>query len=163
MNNSSTHDEYEAIASRDQSITLASGKQVTIRPMTIATVAKMARALNDQALMIGLREAFEAADAMAFVPFCLANAEHLIAAVAIGADIPLEEVEAMQLDDFVALTIAVYGVNQDFFVRRLAPMITKAATQLATGGPQSKAQTNGQAPGLVQSLSSSAPAIPSTP
>ena len=55
-----------------------------------------------------------------------ANADSLVAAVAIGSRKDRAWVDDLDLDDLVALAGAVLEVNADFFVHRVLPGLTKA-------------------------------------
>jgi len=55
-----------------------------------------------------------------------ANADSLVAAVAIGSRKDRAWVDELDLDDLVALAGAVLEVNADFFVHRVLPGLTKA-------------------------------------
>jgi hypothetical protein len=55
-----------------------------------------------------------------------ANADSLVAAVAIGSRKDRAWVDELDLDDLVALAGAVLEVNADFFVRAVLPGLTKA-------------------------------------
>ena len=55
-----------------------------------------------------------------------ANADALVAAVAIGSRKPREWVDDLDLDDLVELAGSVLEVNADFFVHRVLPGMTKA-------------------------------------
>ena len=55
-----------------------------------------------------------------------ANADSLVAAVAIGSRKDRAWVDELELDDLVALAGAVLEVNADFFVHRVLPGLTKA-------------------------------------
>lgn len=56
----------------------------------------------------------------------------LLKAVALAARSDLVWVESLQLDDAVRLAEAVFEVNADFFVRRVAPAIQQAALTVRT-------------------------------
>lgn len=56
----------------------------------------------------------------------------LLKAVALAARSDLVWVESLQLDDAVRLAEAVFEVNADFFVRRVAPAIQQAALKVRT-------------------------------
>jgi hypothetical protein len=54
----------------------------------------------------------------------------LLKAVALAARSDLVWVESLQLDDAVRLAEAVFEVNADFFVRRVAPALQQAARKV---------------------------------
>lgn len=78
------------------------------------------------------------------------QAEHVIAATAIGSGVEREWLNARTADDLITLASAVIEVNADFFVRRVIPAIEQAAAALngltPTGGtpglPASAAQAS---------------------
>jgi len=58
------------------------------------------------------------------------DGEAAIAAVAIACRRPVEWVSGLSLDDAVRLAQAVFEVNADFFVKRLAPEIERASLRI---------------------------------
>jgi hypothetical protein len=54
----------------------------------------------------------------------------LVKAIALAARSDLVWVESLQLDDAVRLAEAVFEVNADFFVRRVAPALQQAARKV---------------------------------
>lgn len=62
------------------------------------------------------------------------NAENVIVATVIGAGVEREWLNAREGDAIVELASAVLEVNADFFVRRIVPLIEKAAASLTAAG-----------------------------
>ncbi len=58
------------------------------------------------------------------------HGEAVIAAIAIAARRPVDWVAGLDLDEAVRLAEAVFGVNADFFIRRLLPSVTQAAARI---------------------------------
>ena len=58
------------------------------------------------------------------------HGEAVIAAIAIATRRPVEWVSGLDLDEAVRLAEAVFGVNADFFIRRLLPSVTQAAARI---------------------------------
>jgi len=72
--------------------------------------------------------------------------ESLLRAIAIASRRPTEWVAALAMDDAVRLATAVFEVNADFFVQRLAPVVQQAAERV-----------NGRLGGATHSTASSGP------
>lgn len=78
------------------------------------------------------------------------HGESLLGALALAARRERAWVERLSLDDAVRLAAALFEVNADFFVQRLAPAVQHAA-----------ARVNGRLSGATPSTASSAPATAS--
>ena len=74
------------------------------------------------------------------------HGESFLRAIAITSRRPTEWVAALAMDDAVRLATAVFEVNADFFVRRLAPVVQQAAERV-----------NGRLGGATPSTASSGP------
>lgn len=58
------------------------------------------------------------------------HGEDLLRAIAIASRRPTEWVAALAMDDAVRLATAVFEVNADFFMQRLAPVVHQAAVRV---------------------------------
>ncbi len=74
------------------------------------------------------------------------HVEAVIAAVDIATRRPVDGVADLDLDDAVHLAEAVFGVNADFFIRRLLPSVTQAAARI---GQALESPTPGAMPSSV--------------
>ena len=69
--------------------------------------------------------------------------EDLVAALAVAIRRPREWVAARELDEAIRLCEAVFEVNADFFIQRLAPVLARVATRVETIGARcSSASSN---------------------
>ena len=99
-----------------------SGEHIDLTPLKVGEVPAFARAVQPIA-----------ASLLASPDWLALLAEHgeaVIAAVAIAARRPVDWVADLDLDDAVHLAEAVFGVNADFFIRRLLPSVTQAAARI---------------------------------
>lgn len=123
------------------------GQRYEVRPITVRQVPAFTRAALPlfaglgQSLGAGAEEGAggfaERLAALAVDPErLLALWEPLLATVQIGAQLEREQIEALELDELLALIGAVCEVNADFFVRRLLPAVLSGLQRLtATLGP----------------------------
>ena len=74
------------------------------------------------------------------------HGEAVIAALAIATRRPVDWVAGLDLDEAVRLAEAVFGVNADFFIRRLLPSVTQAAARI---GQALESPTPGAMPSSV--------------
>ncbi|MDP2431462.1 MAG: hypothetical protein Q8O33_05475 [Pseudomonadota bacterium] len=58
--------------------------------------------------------------------------EDLVSALAVAVRKPPEWVAARELDEAIRLSEAVFEVNADFFIQRLAPILARVATRVET-------------------------------
>jgi len=81
------------------------------------------------------------------------HGEDLLRAIAIASRRPPEWVAALALDDAVRLATAVFEVNADFFVQRLAPVVQQAAVRVSgrLGGATPSTASSG--PGTASPIS----------
>lgn len=93
------------------------GERLCILPIKTRELPGMMRAI---APILGEIQSGDILGALA------ANADSLVAAVAIGSRKDRAWVDDLDLDDLVALAGAVLEVNADFFVHRVLPGLTKA-------------------------------------
>lgn len=107
----------------DHTVTVA-GQSITIRPLTIGQLPRFVRAIQPAApLLAGDKDP----DWLVLV------AEHgdaLIEAAAVATGIERKDIEALAPDEFVLLCGAVFEVNVDFFVQRLAPAMERASDRM---------------------------------
>lgn len=130
-------DSAEVLESRRITLRVA-GRELTITPITLGEMQTFARAARP--VFVHLREADRAGanDVFLFDLFELCTAE-MAALVALGARVDLEWLMSLSLEDAARVGEAVLAVNQDFFVRRLLPMLgaMRAAGAPTTGATQS--------------------------
>ena len=114
--------DLDVLAPPPQELMLA-GTQLTITPLVVGelpamlqTVAPFARELTGKPDWLALLGEHE---------------EGVLAALALGSRQPREWVNALPLDEALSLAAAVFEVNADFFVQRLAPKIGALAQGLS--------------------------------
>lgn len=108
-------DAFAALPPVPESIEVC-GEKLDLTPLKVGEVPAFARALHP------------VADSLSATPDWLAllanHGDAVIAAVAIAARRPREWVASLDIDDAVRLADAVFEVNTDFFIRRVAPALT---------------------------------------
>ena len=114
-------DTFAALPPVPVSVEIA-GERIELTPLKVGEVPAFARAVQPIAVRLSAS------------PDCLAllaeHGEAVIAAVAIATRRPVDWVAGLELDDAVHLVEAVFGVNADFFIRRLLPSVTQAAARI---------------------------------
>jgi hypothetical protein len=117
-----TDSDLDVLAPPWQEITLA-GKPLTITPLVVGELPAMLRAVQPF-----VREFAGEPDWPALLG---EHGEAVLAALALGSRQPREWVDALPLDEALTLAAAVFEVNADFFVQRLAPTIGALAQGLS--------------------------------
>ena len=115
------NDTFAALPPVPVSVEIA-GERIDLSPLKVGEVPAFARAVQPIA-----------ASLLASPDWLALLAEHgeaVIAAVAIAARRPVDWVAGLDLDEAVHLAEAVFGVNTDFFIRRLLPSVTQAAARI---------------------------------
>ena len=98
------------------------GEHIELTPLKVGEVPAFARAVQPIAASLSASP-----DWLAILA---EHGETVIAALAIATRRPVDWVAGLELDDAVHLAEAVFGVNADFFVRRLLPSVTQAAARI---------------------------------
>lgn len=98
------------------------GERIDLTPLKVGEVPAFARAIQPIAASLSASP-----DWLALLA---EHGEAVIAAVAIATRRPVEWVAYLDLDEAVHLAEAVFGVNADFFIRRLLPSVTQAAARI---------------------------------
>ena len=98
------------------------GERIELTPLKVGEVPAFARAVQPIAASLSASP-----DWLAILA---EHGETVIAALAIATRRPVDWVAGLELDDAVHLAEAVFGVNADFFVRRLLPSVTQAAARI---------------------------------
>jgi len=122
----STENDFAAIERVEKPISVG-GRELTLRPLTIGQLPGFARALKValpslSALMEGDRNV----DAEAIAELIGEHGESVLEALAIASRLPRAEIDALDPVAALELVAEVLAINRDFFVRRLAPALTKA-------------------------------------
>jgi hypothetical protein len=114
-------DTFAALPPVPASIEIA-GERIELTPLKVGEVPAFARAVQPIAASLSASP-----DWLALL------AEHgqaLIEAIALASRRPVDWVAVLDLDEAVRLAEAVFGVNADFFIRRLLPGVTQAAARV---------------------------------
>lgn len=90
---------------------------IAVRPLTVRQIAGVTRALKAVDFTKGL-------DALDMPSLLADHADAVVQAVAIAANCEAEFLQDAAADEFLMLAAAVVEVNTDFFVQRLAPILT---------------------------------------
>jgi len=98
------------------------GEHIELSPLKVGEVPAFARAVQPIAASLSASP-----DWLALLA---EHGEAVIAALAIATRRPVEWVARLDLDEAVRLAEVVFGVNADFFIRRLLPSVTRAAARI---------------------------------
>ena len=105
------------------------GERLELTPLKVGDVPAFARAVQPVAASLSASP-----DWLALLA---EHGEAVIDAVAIASRRPPEWVTNLALDDAVHLAEAVFEVNADFFIHRVLPSLTEAATRVSQSlGPR---------------------------
>ena len=99
------------------------GERLELTPLRVGDVPAFARAVQPVAASLSASP-----DWLALLA---EHGEAVIDAVAIASRRPPEWVTNLALDEAVRLTEAVFEVNADFFIQRVLPSLTEAATRVS--------------------------------
>ncbi len=115
------NDMFAALPPVPLSIEIA-GECIDLTPLKVGEVPAFARAV--QPIAAGLSASPD------WLALLAEHGEAVIAAIAIATRRPVVWVAGLDLDEAVRLAEAVFGVNADFFIRRLLPSVTQAAVRI---------------------------------
>ena len=115
------NDMFAALPPVPLSIEIA-GERIDLTPLKVGEVPAFARAV--QPIAVGLSASPD------WLALLAEHGEAVIAAIAIATRRPVVWVAGLDLDEAVRLAEAVFGVNADFFIRRLLPSVTQAAARI---------------------------------
>lgn len=104
-------------------VTIA-GRTVSVVPLTIGQLPRFVRAIQPAAPLLAGGEDIE------WLPLVAEHGEALIEAAAVATGIEVQDLEALAPDEFVLLCGAIFEVNVDFFVQRLAPAMERASDRM---------------------------------
>lgn len=99
------------------------GERLELTPLKVGDVPAFARAVQPVAANLSASPNWLA--------LLAEHGEAVIDAVAIASRRPPEWVTNLALDDAVRLAEAVFEVNADFFIQRVLPSLTEAATRVS--------------------------------
>ena len=115
------NDMFAALPPVPLSIEIA-GERIDLTPLKVGEVPAFARAV--QPIAVGLSASPD------WLALLAEHGEAVIATIAIATRRPVVWVAGLDLDEAVRLAEAVFGVNADFFIRRLLPSVTQAAVRI---------------------------------
>ena len=128
------NDTFAALPPVPLSIEIAS-EHIDLTPLKVGEVPAFARAV--QPIAAGLSASPD------WLALLAEHGDAVIAAIAIATRRPVDWVAGLDLDEAVHLAEAVFGVNADFFIRRLLPSVTQAAARI---GQALESPTHGAMP-----------------
>ena len=99
------------------------GERLELTPLKVGDVPAFARAIQPAAASLSASPDW--------LKLLALHGEAVVEAVAIASRSPLEWVRDLELDDAVRLAEAVFEVNADFFIQRVLPSLTEAATRVS--------------------------------
>ena len=100
------------------------GRTVSVVPLTIGQLPRFVRAIQPAASLLAGGEDLD------WVALVGQHGEALIAAAAVATGIETKEIESLAPDEFVLLCGAIFEVNCDFFLQRLAPAMERASDRV---------------------------------
>lgn len=116
-----THSDLDVLLPQARVLELV-GQRLTISPLVVGELPAMLKAVRPFA------------EQLTGEPDWLAllcdHGDALLAALALASRQPRDWVDALALDDAITLAAAVFEVNADFFVRRVAPKVGDLAQSL---------------------------------
>lgn len=135
-----------------RSVTLCDGRVVSLRPFRIfGDMEALQEHLPRLAPFFG-----EIAEGR-FLNALAQAGDPCLRLTALAARLPTDEIGALDGDDQVALVLAAFQVNADFFGQRLTPALTRVLSLLTT--PSDRGESSGPRPFLDMTQ----PAAPQTP
>lgn len=143
--------ELDTIAGAMGRTIVVRGDALTITPLRVREIGAFARSVAPLAPLI-TPDLLAAPGPATVLPLLANGADALIAATACGARLPADQVGEWLADELLEVAVAVLVVNADFFTRRLAPALERAAGQVTT------ALTSAPGAGPTPASASSAPA-----
>lgn len=127
----------DVIAPEGQQVTLASGRTITAKPITLGQLPRFVKAIRPAfGALVALVPASSSPEAggqgadpgLDPVELLTAYADHgeaINEAVCIVTGEPREVIEALNLEDALAVLRAVWEVNSDFFAQRVLPLLAR--------------------------------------
>ena len=115
-------DTFAALPPVPASVEIA-GERIDLTPLKVGEVPAFARAVQPIAVSLSASPDWLALLAL--------HGEAVIDAVAIASRRPSEWVTSLALDEAVRLAEAVFEVNANFFIQRVLPSLTEAATRVS--------------------------------
>lgn len=119
----SDSDDLDVLDPPGQKVTVA-GQSITVRPLTIGQLPRFVRAIQPAAPQLAGDKDID------WLALIAQHGEALIGAAAVATGIEAREIESLAPDEFVLLCGAIFEVNVDFFVQRLAPALERASDRV---------------------------------
>ena len=119
-------DPYAAFPPAPASVSVG-GETIDITPIKVGELPAFARAVQPVAEHLSTSPNWLA--------LLAAHGEAVITVLALATRRPAEWVQALALDEAVALAEAVFAVNADFFLQRVQPSLTQALARLGQRMP----------------------------
>ena len=99
------------------------GERLALTPLKVGDVPAFARAIQPAAASLSASPDW--------LELLALHGEAVVEAVAIASRRPPEWVRDLEIDDAVRLAESVFEVNADFFIQRVLPSLTEAATRVS--------------------------------
>lgn len=127
-------DDVDVLDPAARDVALTGRPSVRLRPITAGQLPRFLRAVRPILAAVAATKADEGVSPeIQLIDLYVDHGEAINAAVAIATGLPLEEVEALPLDDAMRLAIAVWEVNQDFFGQRVIPLLGPLTSMSGVG------------------------------
>lgn len=116
-----THSDLDVLVPQTQVLELV-GQRLTISPLVVGELPAMLKAVRPFAAQL--------TGELDWLALLCDHGDALLAALALASRQPRDWVDALALDEAITLAAAVFEVNADFFVRRVAPKVDDLAQSL---------------------------------
>jgi hypothetical protein len=116
-----THSDLDVLVPQARVLVLA-GQRLTVSPLVVGELPAMLKAVRPFAEQL--------TGEPDWLTLLCDHGDALLAALALASRQPRDWVDALALDDAITLAAAVFEVNADFFVRRVAPKVGDLAQSL---------------------------------
>lgn len=116
-----THSDLDVLVPQARVLELT-GQRLTVSPLVVGELPAMLKAVHPFAEQL--------TGEPDWLTLLCDHGDTLLAALALASRQPRDWVDALALDDAITLAAAVFEVNADFFVRRVAPKVGDLAQSL---------------------------------
>lgn len=116
-------DDLDILDPPGRNVTVA-GQSITVKPLTIGQLPRFVRAIQAAVPQLAGDQDPD------WLVLIAEHGEALIGAAAVATGIEEKDIQSLAPDEFVLLCGAIFEVNVDFFVHRLAPAMERASERV---------------------------------